>query len=208
MVTIPLRPAMIEVDLGAAAGNIRAVRRLVGAGRKVFAVDKADGYGFGAAEMGAVFARNGADALELRHLRLGGLCAHPHAEVGVDPAYADWQLRRFTGVVDELEARGVVVPVRLLAATPWVPRFSHAYLNAVDPGRMLYGITFPGETPPVPLRPTFRALTTRVGALKELAPLAPRRACPRAGASCSRRRLAVARTHADRSDRRPRSWRG
>jgi alanine racemase len=108
--------------------------------------------------------------LELRHLRLGGLCAHPHSEVGGDPAYADWQLGRFTGVVDELEARGVRVPVRLLAASPFLLRFPHTYLNAVDPGRMLYGITFPGETPPVPLRPAFRALTSRVIALKELTP--------------------------------------
>ena len=53
--------------------------------------------------------------------------------------------------VNELEARGVPVPVRLLAATPFVLHFPHTYLNAVDPGRMLYGITFPGETPPVPL---------------------------------------------------------
>jgi alanine racemase len=108
--------------------------------------------------------------LELRHLRLGGLCAHPHAEAGGDPAYADWQLGRFTGVVDELEARGVRVPVRLLAASPFVLRFPQTYLNAVDPGRMLYGITFPGETPPVPLRPALRALTTRVIAVKDLAP--------------------------------------
>jgi alanine racemase len=256
--TGPLRPTMLEIDLDAAADNVRAVRRLVGPERRVFAVVKADGYGFGAAEMGAVFARNGADylavadlaegirlrrrgittpilvypnslpsaaadtlahglvptlvdleaarafsqaavgpceifvkvdvglermgvpaeqavktvlaMLQLRHLRLGGLCAHPHAEVGVDPAYADWQLGRFTGVVDELEARGVRVPIRLLAATPFVLRFPHTYLNAVDPGRILYGITFPGETAPVPLRPTFRALTTRIIALKELTP--------------------------------------
>src|SRR4029077_14841864 len=44
------------------------------------------------------------------------------------------------------------------------------YLNAVDPGRMLYGITFPGEPAPVPLRPVFHALVTRVIALKELTP--------------------------------------
>jgi alanine racemase len=258
MTTIPLRPTTLEIDLDAAADNIMAVRRLVGPERKVFAVVKADGYGFGAAEMGSVFVRHGADylavadlsegirlrqrgittpilvypnslpeaapdalahgliptlvdlegaraysqatagpcevfvkvdvglerlgvpteqavkmilaMLELRHLRLGGICAHPHAEVGGDPAYADWQLGRFTGVVDELEARGVPVPIRLLAATPFVLRFPHTYLNAVDPGRMLYGITFPGETPPIPLRPTLRALTTRVIALKEVAP--------------------------------------
>ncbi len=255
---IPLRPTTLEIDLDAAADNLRAVRGLVGPARKLFAVIKADGYGFGAAEMGAVFARNGADALavadlsegvrlrqrgitipilvypnslptaaadalahgliptlvdlesaraysqaaagpcevfvkvdvglerlgvaaeqavklivamlELPHLSLAGLCAHPHGEADGDAAYADWQLGRFTGVVDELEARGVRVPVRLLAATPFVLRFPHTYLNAVDPGRMLYGIIFPEETPPVPLRPVFRALTTRVIALKELTP--------------------------------------
>lgn len=254
----PLRPTTLEIDLDAAADNVRAVRRLVGPSRSIFAVVKADGYGYGAAEMGAVFARSGADwlavadlaegvrlrargltipilvypnslpeaapealrhrlvptlvdldaarsyaqaatgpcpvfvkvdvglerlgvpaeqavktilaMLELPHLTLAGLCAHPHAEVGGDPAYADWQAGRFTAVIDELEARGVRVPVRLLAASPFVLRFPHTYLNAVDPGRMLYGITFPGETPPVPLRPALVALATRVIAVKEIAP--------------------------------------
>src|SRR5690349_17122956 len=252
------RPTTLEIDLDAAAGNARAVRRMIGAARKLYAVVKADAYGHGAAELGAVFLANGADALgvadlgegirlrqrgitapilvypnalpeaapealahgltpalvdlesarayaeaangpcevfvkvdvglerlgvpaeqavkmitamlELPHLRLGGLCGHPHVPGGDDAAYTEWQLGRFTSVIDELEARGVRVPVRLLAASPFVLRFPHTYLNAVDPGRMLYGITFPGETPPVPLRPALRALATRVIALKELAP--------------------------------------
>jgi len=254
----PPRPTTLEIDLDAAAANLRAVRQLVGPGRKIFAVVKADGYGHGAAELGAVFAAQGADALavadlaegmrlrrrgitapilvypnslpeaapeaiahrliptlvdlegarayaeaaagpcdvfvkvdvglerlgvpaeqavkmvaailELPRLRLAGLCAHPHAPDGADPAYAEWQLGRFTAVVDELEARGMRVPIRLLGASPFVLRFPQTYLNAVDPGRMLYGITFPGETSPVPLRPTLSALTTRVIALKELSP--------------------------------------
>jgi alanine racemase len=254
---IPLRPSAFEIDLDAAADNLRAVRGLVGPERKLFAVVKADAYGFGAAEMGAVFERNGADALgvadlaegvrlrrsgitipilvypnslpaaapdaldhgltptlvdlesarayseaaigpceifvkvdvglerlgvpaeqavktilamlELPHLRLGGLCAHPHDADG-DAAYAEWQLGRFTGVIDELEARGVRVPVRLFAASPFVVRFPQTYLNAVDPGRMLYGIILPGETPAVPIRSVFRALTTCVIALKEISP--------------------------------------
>jgi alanine racemase len=258
MTTTPLRPNTLTIDLDAAAHNVCAVRGLIGKGRKLFAVVKADGYGYGASEMGAVFLRNGADylavadlsegvrlrqngirapilvypnslpeaaaetlahglipalvdldaaraysrvatgpceifvkvdiglerlgipaehavktilaMLELPNLRLGGICAHPHSEVGSDPAYADWQLGRFTAVVDELEARGVRVPVRLSAATPWVLRFPHTYLNAVDPGRLLYGMVFPGETPSLPLRSTFRAFTTRVIALKELTP--------------------------------------
>ena len=73
-------------------------------------------------------------------------------------------------MVDELEARGVRVPIRLLAASPFVLRYPQSYLNAVDPGRMLYGMTFKDEQAPTPLRPTFRALTTRVIALKEIAP--------------------------------------
>ena len=254
----PPRPTVLEIDLDAAAANVRAVRQLVGPGRKIFAVVKADGYGHGAAELGAVFAAHGADALavadlgegirlrqrgitapilvypnslpeaapeaiahgliptlvdlesarayaeaaaepcdvfvkvdvglerlgvpaeqavktvaamlELPRLRLAGLCAHPHAPDGGDPAYAEWQLGRFIAVVDELEARGIRVPIRLLAASPFVLRFPQTYLNAVDPGRMLYGIMFPGETSPVPLRPTLRALTTRIIALKDLMP--------------------------------------
>src|SRR5262245_27686325 len=244
----PPRPTILVVDLDAAAANIRAVRQLVGAERKIFAVVKADGYGHGAAELGAVFLAHGADALavadlaegirlrrrgitapilvypnalpeaapdalahgltptlvdldgarayaeaangacdvfvkidvglerlgvpaehavktitamlELPRLRLAGICAHPHAPAGADSAYADWQLGRFTTVVDEVEARGVRVPIRLLASTPFVLRYPQTYLNAVDPGRMLYGITYPTESSPVALRPTLRALTT------------------------------------------------
>ena len=41
----PLRPTTLEIDLDAAAANVRAVRQLVGPARKIFAVVKADGYG-------------------------------------------------------------------------------------------------------------------------------------------------------------------
>src|SRR5687767_11952574 len=71
MTTLPLRPNTLQIDLDAAAHNVRAVRGLVGAERKVFAVVKADGYGYGAAEMGAVFLRNGADYLAVADLSEG-----------------------------------------------------------------------------------------------------------------------------------------
>ena len=63
-----LRPAWLEIDLDAAAENLRSVRRLVGAGRKIFAVLKADGYGFGAREMAEAFVAHGADALAFADL--------------------------------------------------------------------------------------------------------------------------------------------
>ena len=256
-----LRPSWLEVDLDAARANLTLVRALVGRERRLFAVVKADGYGFGAVAMGRAFLEAGADALavadagegvrlrgsgitapilvypsglpeaigemvahrltptvtalegaragaaaapaagsgafvkvdvglerlgvpaegavkviramlELRGFRLAGVCAHPHAPAGADPAYVDWQLARFTAVLDELAAAGVDVPVRLLASTPLMLRFPHTYLNAVDPGRMLYGLAFEGDGPRVAaLRPALRALKSR---LIEVKPLAPR----------------------------------
>ena len=71
MSTGPLRPTTLEIDLDAAAANLLAVRGLVGPSRKIFAVVKADGYGYGAAEMGAVFARNGADYLAVADVTEG-----------------------------------------------------------------------------------------------------------------------------------------
>ena len=67
----PPRPTVLEIDLGAAAANVRAVRQLVGPERRIFAVVKADGYGHGAAELGAVFVANGADALAVADLGEG-----------------------------------------------------------------------------------------------------------------------------------------
>jgi alanine racemase len=254
-----LRPSWLEVDLDAARANLALVRTLVGRERTLFAVVKADGYGFGAAAMGRAFLEAGADALavadagegvrlresgivapilvypsgvpeaiaetiahrltptvttlegaravaaaapaagsgayvkvdvglerlgvpaegaaklihamlELPRFRLAGVCAHPHAPAGADPAYVDWQLGRFTAVLDELAAGGIDVPVRLLASTPLVLRFPHTYLNAVDPGRMLYGIAFEGDGPRgTALRPALRALKSRLIEVKPLA---------------------------------------
>src|SRR2546428_780121 len=67
----PPRPTILEIDLDAAAANVRAVRQMVGPGRKIFAVVKADGYGHGAAELGAAFVANGADALAVADLAEG-----------------------------------------------------------------------------------------------------------------------------------------
>src|SRR5262245_25537798 len=206
-----LRPSWLEVDLDAARANLRLVRGLIGSERRLFAVVKADGYGFGAETMGRAFLEAGADALavadgaegvrlrdrgvsapilvypsglpeamaelvardltptvtgldaaralaaaappaghgafvkvdvglerlgvpaeaavklilamlEVPRFRLAGVCAHPHAHAGTDdePGYVDWQLGRFTTVLDELAALGVEVPIRLLASTPLV----------------------------------------------------------------------------------------
>jgi alanine racemase len=52
-----------------------------------------------------------------------------------------------------------------------VLRYPHTYFNAVDPGRMLYGIALEGDGPrAAPLRPVLRALKSRLVEAKEIHP--------------------------------------
>ena len=60
----------LTVDLGAVRRNARTLLRALD-GAQLWAVVKADGYGYGAAEMGAVFIRNGADYLAVADLTEG-----------------------------------------------------------------------------------------------------------------------------------------
>jgi alanine racemase len=58
-----VRPTRAEINLGHIAHNVGAVRDALGSGTKLFGVVKADGYGHGAAEVGAAMVRAGADGL-------------------------------------------------------------------------------------------------------------------------------------------------
>ena len=90
---VPLRPNVLEIDLDAAVHNVRAVRRLIGPDRTLFAVVKADAYGFGAARLGAVFARHGADYLAVADLD-EGVRLRRHAEALEPDVHLDEDLAR------------------------------------------------------------------------------------------------------------------
>lgn len=108
----------------------------------------------------------------LPRLGVEGIYTHLHVPAGVAPAYVDWQVERFTTVLDCLDAEGIRVPVRLAASSPAVLRFPGSWLNAVDPGRILYGAIPASETSPVWLRPAFKALKTRLIAVRPTTPRA------------------------------------
>src|SRR3989441_505300 len=179
-----LRPTWFEIDLDAAVDNVRTVRRLVGPERKIFAVVKADAYGFGSLEMGRAFAENGADALGVAdladgvRLRRAGLAlpilVYPNA-LPASPRAEGCRSRIRRVAVRALHrrprrAQGVDVPIRLAASSPLVLGFPSTYLNAVDPGRMLYGYGGEEATESVVLRPAFSALKSRLVEVKDVAP--------------------------------------
>ncbi|MDB5694067.1 MAG: Alanine racemase [Alphaproteobacteria bacterium] len=251
----PVPINILEVDRSAVAENMRSVRRLVGPDRTIFAVVKADAYGFGAEALAPTLLANGADALGVEDLALGlrlrrrgvqatilvypctlpnaaevmvgasltpvvddwgwidalsvaservpcelfvqidvarqgsgvpldevisllkaasamprlfvrGLCAHTPS--GADPEESKEQLRLFNDIVAGAASAGIDIPTKLLAASPLVMGHPETYLNAVDPGRMLYGIAATGESP-VPLRPALKSLKTRLVSVKSVA---------------------------------------
>jgi alanine racemase len=74
-----VRPTVAEIDLGAVASNIRAVRSMIPAGSSLIAVVKADAYGHGSVEIARVCESEGVSMLavalleEALHLRSEGI---------------------------------------------------------------------------------------------------------------------------------------
>lgn len=115
-----------------------------------------------AADLALFIARTG-------HLRLLGV--YSHAGSSTDQR-AEEQLRRLEKVLADVDALGIEVPYKVIASTPHVLKHPHMWLNAVDPGRVLFGIKQPADapTPEGTLKPVLRALRTRLIQVKEVTP--------------------------------------
>jgi alanine racemase len=256
----------LEVDLGAIAHNVRAVRGTIGHDVQLFAVVKGNAYGLGVVEVAGTALSAGADALALVHVRdaialrqagvegpillYGGTLGDPalvqaaehydltatvvdlesaqvhsrlaresvrvfvEVDVGLErlgipadeapaiirailrlpglrvrgiyshlrvegtyhggdgPAITDyvaWQFDRFSRVLRELRSEGIVLPTMMAASSPLVRLTRSMNLNAVDTGRLLYGLVpeVPAEET-LDLRPALRSLTSRLVQVKDL----------------------------------------
>ncbi len=69
LLTRPTRPSWIEIDLDAIAGNVRAIKRIVGDAVTLFAVVKADAYGHGAVAVARTALLNGAEFLAVANVQ-------------------------------------------------------------------------------------------------------------------------------------------
>ncbi len=69
--TIPLRPAWVEIDLGALRRNLQLIRRDLPAHVRLLAVVKDEAYGHGAEEVGRISLEEGASGLGLSNLEEG-----------------------------------------------------------------------------------------------------------------------------------------
>lgn len=110
------------------------------------------------------------DALrELRRLRIAGAYAHFHLP---DPAgmrpYAEWQFGNFKRAVTALAGKGLEIPVQMVSGTAALLEFPHMDLDAVDPGRVLFGLGFPRVVRQLELRPALAGWRARLLLVKEV----------------------------------------
>jgi alanine racemase len=78
----------------------------------------------------------------LPRLRFRGLYTHMHAIEGRPEArpYLEWQFGRFTEAIASLERAGHTPDIRLAACSGVMAMTSRMNLNAIDPGRLFYGL--------------------------------------------------------------------
>src|SRR5512135_163157 len=98
MITIPLRPAWVEINLDAIENNARRLKEIAGPATELMAMVKANAYGHGAAESSRAALRGGANWLgvytvgEGLELRGAGISA-PVLVVGPTPG--EWAREAF-----------------------------------------------------------------------------------------------------------------
>jgi alanine racemase len=106
----------------------------------------------------------------LPRLRFRGIYTHMHAINGSESqAYLNWQFRRFTDVASELEKAGVRAPITLAACSSVLLITNAMNLNAIDPGRLFYGLLPSGpQLGSARFHPAFVRLRSRLVQVKSV----------------------------------------
>jgi alanine racemase len=108
---------------------------------------------------------------QMQNLRIVGAYAHLHLPDPVHMrAHALHQLEAFNTAARDIEAAGIQLGTRMVAGTAALMEFPEMDLDAVDPGRMLFGIGFAGTVRPLALQSAIRRWTTRLLLVKDVAP--------------------------------------
>lgn len=143
----PDRPTWVEIDLGAIAGNARALARIA-APAEVMAVLKADAYGHGAVRVAHTALRNGASACavaclsEAQTLRHAGIDA-PILVLGYTPA---WQAREAVRAGVSITVFDLETALALDEAARALDTTVHVHVK-VDTGMRRLGLAPTGVAP-------------------------------------------------------------
>lgn len=97
---------------------------------------------------------------KLPNIRIDGI----HTHIGW--ALAETGTRRLADIVRQLEERGIRIPIKLAANSELTARLPSAWFNAVNPGKLVYGIR-PCELDSLDVHHVFRSLKSRIILVKK-----------------------------------------
>lgn len=122
--------------------------------------------GFSPSELGPLF-----NALPgWKSLRFEGFMTHFADSDGEDPSHTEQQLKTFRGLLEQVEQRGITIPLIHAANSAAIVRYPQSHFSLVRPGIMLYGYhTLPASVPSPRLLPVL-SLRTIVMKLRTIKP--------------------------------------
>jgi Alr-MurF fusion protein len=162
--------ACMVCDLETASEFARAAQRLGKAARVHVKVDTGmHRLGFMPAEAAEAIAKIAA----MEGLVLEGVFTHFAKADEADPSYTYGQFEKFKHVLNEIEARGIHVPIKHCANSPTILRFPEMHLDMVRPGIILHGLDPSDDVLcPSDFKPVL-TLKTLIAAVKVLPPGSP-----------------------------------
>lgn len=120
--------------------------------------------GFTPADIDAV----AGELLRTPSIRLRGL--YTHLAAVDDPVAVAGQMTLFADMAAALQAQGVNPPERMVASSRVIAAYPHLNLNAVNPGRALYGLLEGRYAQDLEVRPVISGIESRIIQVKDLAP--------------------------------------
>lgn len=110
-----------------------------------------------------------AEISRLPNIKIEGI--QTHITGGKD--YIQRGVDQFLNLITTLEGRGFEIPIKLAANSQLIAQYPSTYLNAVDPGKMIYGIMpFKGEIG-IQIKPAFSKLASRIIHVKKSIDISP-----------------------------------
>jgi alanine racemase len=106
---------------------------------------------------------------KLPRVTVTGIYTHLHVphQVTSESRYLIWQFQRFQEALETLRQHGIDVPLRMAASSAVVWRSRDMNLNAVDPGRLIYGVHPQGPCEvELNLRPALKGLVSQLVQVK------------------------------------------
>jgi alanine racemase len=156
----------LTVSIGS-ADEAREWNRQLTAPHPVFV--KIDAGAFRAGVLPATAAEQVRQIAAFPKLQVGGAFGHIHH--GDEPdreGYVRWQAENFEMAIAAARLAGVTLPLRMLSSSATLLQHPGLDFNAVDPGRLLFGLNTMGGPRPVMLRPVLKAFKTRLVHLRDM----------------------------------------